>query len=165
MPRKSHALNGGIQAVRGNVVVFMDDDVRGGNVVAESHSAWIAENRQELADAFFLSGKVQLRWLPIENQYALAPLAVFDLGTNPGALVEPPFGAHMAFRKSMLEKYDGFPDRSKQTMKSRNASAFPPRGAAEFRVLATDLTARTRAYHGAPDNRVRKDYFLAWWFD
>lgn len=48
------------------------------------------------------------RWHSHDGRYALAPLALFDLGTEAVELNEPPFGANMAFRKTMFENYGDF---------------------------------------------------------
>ena len=45
------------------------------------------------------------RWFPVKARYALAPFAVFDLGSEAGQLSEPPLGTNMAFRKETFTRY------------------------------------------------------------
>ena len=47
-------------------------------------------------------------WLSLKDKYALAPLAVFDLGTQAGEMCESPFGTNMAFRREAFSTYGGF---------------------------------------------------------
>ena len=100
------------------------------------------------------------------GRYALAPLALFDLGEQPGQLTEPPFGTNMAFRKEMFEKHGGF------------RTDLGPRPGSEIRNEDTEFGARLLAqgerlryepsavvYHAVSEDRVRKKYYLDWWFD
>jgi cellulose synthase/poly-beta-1,6-N-acetylglucosamine synthase-like glycosyltransferase len=102
-------------------------------------------------------------WLPLNDQRTLAPLVVFDLGTNASDLSEPPFGTNMAFRRSLFEKYDGF------------RTDLGPRPGNEIRSEDTEfgqrlLNAGERlryepsavVYHEVPEHRMKKSYFLAW---
>ena len=107
---KSHALNAGIREARGDVLAFMDDDVTveptwlHNLTAALDSSEWAGSAGRILPEQTFSPP----RWLSLEGRYALAHLAVFDLGPAAGELTEPPFGNNMAFRKEMFEKYGGF---------------------------------------------------------
>ena len=102
----------------------------------------------------------------MENRYALAPLAIFDLGSEAHQLPEPPFGTNMAFRKEMFVKYGGF------------RKDLGPRPGSEIRGEDTEFGDRVLlagerlwyepaavVYHSLPANRLRKEYFLKWWYD
>jgi glycosyltransferase involved in cell wall biosynthesis len=168
-PGKSHALNLGIREARGDVLAFMDDDV-----VVEP--TWLQNLTAALNDSKWagVGGRIlpeqpfsPPRWIPLKNQNALAPLAVFDPGIEAGPLADTPFGANMAFRKSMFERYGGFrtdlgPQPGGKPQKSED-SEFGHRLQAAGEVFRYEPSALV--YHGVPRNRVRKDYFLAWWFD
>jgi glycosyltransferase involved in cell wall biosynthesis len=165
---KSRALNAGIQAARGNILAFMDDDVT-------VDPAWLQNLTATLdkGECVGAGGRIfpswncaPPRWLPRASRYSLAPLAAFDLGSEPGPLLEPPFGTNMAFRKAMFDKYGGF----------RNDLG--PRPGCEIRSEDTEFGGRLLAagehlryepsavvYHAVPQSRVRKEYFLRWWFD
>lgn len=167
-PGKSHALNSGISAARGNILAFLDDDVR-------VESAWLENLTAALHDGEWAGAGGRIlpewtsappRWLPREGRYALAPLAAFDLGHQACQLNEPPFGTNMAFRKELFEKYGGF------------RTDLGPRPGSEIRNEDTEFGWRLLAggerlryepsavvYHPVPDNRIQKKYFLAWWFD
>lgn len=101
----------------------------------------------------------------MNERYGLAPFAMFDRGQTPCELAEPPFGANMAFRKSIFEKYGGF------------RTDLGPRPGSEIRNEDTEFGARILAagerlryepgavvYHPVSQERLRKEYFLAWWF-
>jgi glycosyltransferase involved in cell wall biosynthesis len=165
---KSYALNAGIREARGAILAFVDDDV----IV---DSMWL-QNLTEAMDNEPWQGAggcilPQLDfspppWLAIEERYALAPLAMFQLGNDARELTEPPFGTNMAFRKEMFEKYGSF------------RTDLGPRPGCEIRSEDTEFGARllaagerlryepsARVYHGVPAHRLKKAYFLAWWFD
>ncbi len=91
--------------------------------------------------------------------------AQFDLGENPGELKEPPYGTNMAFRKKIFEKYGDF------------RTDLGPRPGSELRNEDTEFGRRIFAggerlyyvpsavvYHSIPEERVHKEFFLAWWF-
>ena len=101
----------------------------------------------------------------IENGYGLAPLALFDLGLEAGPLAEAPFGANMAFPKAVFAKYGGF-----------RVDLGPGSGThcgEDSDFVQRLLTAGERlwykplaiVYHPVPSNRLRKQYFLNWWFN
>jgi glucosyl-dolichyl phosphate glucuronosyltransferase len=167
-PGKSHALTAGIRNSRGDILAFMDDDVTVEptwlqNLTAALHNGqWVGSGGRILPEQTFAPP----RWLRLQDRYALAPLALFDLGPQAGALNESPFGTNMAFQKKVFEKYDGF------------RTDLGPRPGSEIRNEDTEfghrlLEAGERlryepsavVYHSVPENRVQKKYFLAWWFD
>jgi GT2 family glycosyltransferase len=108
-------------------------------------------------------------WLSFKGskgRYALAPLALFDLGDKACQLAEPPFGTNMAFRKEMFEKYGDF------------RTDLGPRPDSEIRNEDTEFGSRLLAegerlryepsavvYHPVAEARVQKKYHLTWWFD
>jgi GT2 family glycosyltransferase len=96
----------------------------------------------------------------------MSPLAVFDLGLEAGPLAETPFGTNMAFRKALFAKYGVF------------RTDLGPRPDNEIRSEDTEFGSRLLAageqlwyepsaivHHEVQQNRLRKQYFLAWWFD
>jgi GT2 family glycosyltransferase len=166
-PGKSHALNAGIQEACGDILAFMDDDV-----IVEP--TWLENLTSALRNGDWAGTGGRIvpgwncsppRWLPRSGQYALAPLAAFDLGLEAGPLLEPPFGTNMAFRRAMFDKYSGF----------RTDLGLRP--GSEIRNEDTEFGLRLLVagerlhyepsavvYHPVPQNRLRKGYFLAWWF-
>ncbi|MGO9863386.1 MAG: glycosyltransferase [Terriglobales bacterium] len=167
-PGKSHALNAGIQEARGDILAFMDDDV-----IVEP--TWLEALTSPLRNGDWAGAGGRIlpewsclppRWLPRSSRYALAPLVVFDLGLEAGPLHEAPFGTNMAFRRTMFDKYGGF------------RTDLGPRPGSEIRNEDTEFGLRLIAagerlhyepsavvYHAVPQDRVRKKYFLSWWFD
>jgi glycosyltransferase involved in cell wall biosynthesis len=165
---KSYALNAGIEAARGDVLAFVDDDVK----VAPD---WLHNLTSALRSTEFAgvggrilpeAGFIPPHWMDTRGRYGLGPLAIFDLGLEAGELKESPFGTNMAFRKEIFLRYGDFrTDLGPQPGNEiRNEDA-------EFgeRVLAAGerlwYQPSAVVYHTIPRERVRKGYFLAWWFD
>jgi glycosyltransferase involved in cell wall biosynthesis len=167
-PGKSYALNAGIRDAAGEILAFMDDDV-----VVEA--TWLENLTKPFRDGDWMGTGGRIlpdwtreppRWLQLVGRYALAPLAVFDLGPTAGQLDEPPFGTNMAFRKGMFAKYGGF------------RTDLGPHPTSQIRSEDTEFGRRLLAggerlwyepsavvYHPVAEERLEKKYFLAWWFD
>jgi len=167
---KSRALNAGVRHARGDILAFTDDDVTVEptwlqNLTAALYNGeWVGSGGRTLPKRSFLPP----RWLALEGRYALAPLAMFDLGNDVCELTETPFGNNMAYRKEMFEKYGGFRTDLGPCPGSRNPQKSED---SEFgcRLLAAGEQLRYEpsavVYHAVPEGRVQKEYFLAWWFD
>jgi len=169
---KSHALNAGIREARGDVLAFMDDDLTVEPTWLESLTAALDDS--EWAGA---GGRTLLAqkftppcWLALAGPYSLGGVlaALFDLGDKSCRLTQAPYGANMAFQKKMFEKYGLF---RTDLGPSPNSEIPRPNEDTEFgrRLLAAGERLRYEpsaiAYHPVPENRIQKDYFLAWWFD
>ncbi len=165
---KSYALNTGIREARGSVVAFMDDDVTVEPTWLRNlttpllHREWAGSGGRILPE----HGFVPPRWLPLNHRNVLAPLAVFDLGPDAGELAEAPFGTNMAFQKRLFETYGEF------------RTDLGPQPGSEIRNEDTEFGNRLLAagerlryepsavvYHSVPERRIRKKYFLTWFFD
>jgi glycosyltransferase involved in cell wall biosynthesis len=165
---KSYAANSAIQATRGDILAFMDDDTT-------VEPAWLENLVAPLRNPEYagVGGKIIAEWtcalpdwLPHTSQYGLAPLVSFDHGLDPKPLKETPFGANMAFRRVLFEKYGGFrPDLGPRGRR------FIPNDDSEFgsRLLAAGeqlfYEPRAIVHHPVTANRLQKDYFLRWWFE
>jgi glucosyl-dolichyl phosphate glucuronosyltransferase len=167
-PGKSYALNSGIAQAEGDVFAFMDDDVTVDPMWLQKLTAALLKGKWAGCGGRILPewSFPPPRWLPDRGRYALAPLAVFDLGLEAGRLAEPPFGTNMAFQKAVFSKYGGF------------RTDLGPRPGSEIRSEDSEFGSRLLAageqlwyeplaivYHSVPQNRLRRQYFLAWWFD
>ena len=169
-PGKSFALNTGVREAHGDVVAFTDDDVTVEPTWLQNLTACLDDG--EWAGA---GGRTLLshpfsppRWLTLAGPdnlgYVLAPL--FDRGPRPCELREPPYGANMAFRKEMFEKYGLF-----RTDLGPNREIPRPNEDTEFgrRLMAAGERLRYEpsavVYHPLLQDRVSKKYLLGWWFD
>jgi glucosyl-dolichyl phosphate glucuronosyltransferase len=165
---KSHALTSGIREAAGEILAFMDDDVTVDpdwlqNLTKGLHNGqWAGAGGRILPEQNFQPPG----WLPVHAKNGLAPFAFFDLGPQPGALTEPPFGTNMAFQRKLFKKYGGF------------RTDLGPRPGNEIRNEDTEFGERVLAageqlryeplavvYHSIPIERMKKSYFLEWWFD
>lgn len=167
---KSHALNAGVERARGTVLAFTDDDVIAAPGWLETLTRAPRSGECSGASGRTLPGSEfsPPPWLPLQDRYALAPLALFDRGDKPGPLNEAPFGNNMAFRKDVFARYGGF----RGDLGPQPGTGNPQKGEdSEFgqRILAAGEKLRYEAgaviYHDVPANRVDRKYFLDWWHD
>jgi glucosyl-dolichyl phosphate glucuronosyltransferase len=167
-PGKSYALNSGIAEAQGDIVAFMDDDVTVDPMWLQNLTAPLFKGKWAGCGGRILPGWncTPPRWLPDAGHRALAPLAIFGLGLEAGRLAEPPFGTNMAFQKVALANYGGF------------RLDLGPRPGSEIRSEDSEFASRLLAageelwyepsaivHHPVPQDRLRKQYFLTWWFD
>ena len=169
-PGKSFALNSGVREAHGDVLAFTDDDVSVEpswlqNLTASfKDGEWAGAGGRTLLEHTFLPP----RWLALEGPddlgWALAPL--FDRGLRQCDLHEALYGANMAFRKEMFEKYGLF------------RTDLGPCPGSEIRSEDTEFVRRLMAagerlcyepsavvFHPIPANRVQKPFLLARFFD
>jgi glycosyltransferase involved in cell wall biosynthesis len=166
---KSYALNFGIREARGDVLAFVDDDVTVQTTWLQHltipllNGEWVGCGGRILPEPGFSPPP----WLSLEGPLSQlgALCAYFDQGDFPKLLGKPPVGTNMAYRKEMFEKYGGFRE------------DLGPRPGSELRSEDTEFGRRLMAagerlgyvpsavvYHEISENRVRKEFFLAWWF-
>lgn len=110
IPGKSFALNSGIARAGGRVLVFTDDDVT-------FDRGWL---RGLLAafdapDCAGVGGQIvpvwpapPPRWYSATGPYALLPAVVRYQFDAAGPVTKPPYGANMAYRREMFERYGMF---------------------------------------------------------
>jgi glycosyltransferase involved in cell wall biosynthesis len=168
-PGKSYALNSGIRDASGKILAFTDDDL-------SVEVTWLANLTKPLLDPQYsgVGGRTLPKWkctppawLPLADLYALAPAAIFDPGGRSRELMEAPFGNNMALRKELFEQHGGF-----------RTDLGPSPGGLVCGGEDTELGERLLAagerfwyessavvYHPVGEDRMRQEYFLAWWFD
>lgn len=166
---KSHALNAAITEARGNILAFMDDDVTVEPTWLDRLTATLRDSEYAGAGGRILPARdfSPPGWLALEGPYSMggALYAQFDFGDKPRDLDQPPYGTNMAFRKEVFDRYGGF------------RTDLGPRPGSEIRCEDTEFGDRLMragerlryepaavVYHSIPPSRVRKDFFLAWWF-
>jgi glycosyltransferase involved in cell wall biosynthesis len=165
---KSFALNTGIRESRGDVLAFVDDDVTVEPTWLQNLTAplqdgsWAATGGRTLPSHSFSYP----RWFGPELLGILC--AHFDLGDTPCELTQAPYGANMAVRKAIFKKYGGF---RTDLGPSPNSDVPRPNEDTEFGRRVMDAGERLRyepsavVHHPVVEDRLKKEYFLGWWFD
>jgi glucosyl-dolichyl phosphate glucuronosyltransferase len=165
---RSAALNAGIRAAAGAVIVTTDDDVR---VEAD----WLTRGGAALErlGCDYVGGRVlpiwggpRPAWLPDHGGKHWAVIALLDYGAEPiefGARV--PLGVNMAFRRSAFDRaglFDPHTGRKAGTLLGQEVREWCIRArAAGLRgVYAPELSLR----HLIPASRLTRSYFRRWFY-
>lgn len=163
----SNARNAGISAARGRVVAFTDDDVTVEPKWLQSLTRPLLDNQCAGTAGRILLGEFQPpSWLAISGPHNLGgSLVQFDLGDEPVLLDRAPFGASMAFQKSVFERFGGF-----RTDLGRSGKSLIGNEDTEFgmRLIAGGLrllyVPQAVVYHPVLKERLTKKYFRSYWF-
>jgi glucosyl-dolichyl phosphate glucuronosyltransferase len=164
-PGKSYALNRAVRESEGAILAFVDDD-------ATVDPAWLRRLIAPLNDSAWSGsgGPVILQWsCPRPNWIStrnMAPLAGFNPPRGAGETQEL-FGTNMAFRRVMFEKYGPF-----RTDLGPTPTGEIPRTSEDTEFVERVVTGGEHlffepgavVYHPVPLHRLRKAYFLEWWF-
>ena len=162
------ARNAGIREARGDILAFVDDDVTVEptwlqNLTASLHDGqWVGAGGRIRAERDFSPP----RWLALDGPYSMGGvLVLFDRGDKAGELDWAPYGTNMAFRREMFEKYGGF-----RTDLGRCGDDLMSNEDTEFGRRLVSANERLRyepsavVYHAVIKTRLRKEYFLAWYY-
>lgn len=166
----SRARNAGIHQAQGEIIAFIDDDV-----IAEP--TWLQNLTAPLIDGQWAGAGGRIvpppdfsppDWLTVGGEMDLlgALLPLFDLGDQAGEMNRPPYGANMAFRKNMFEKYGNFRvdlGRCGTKLLMGEDIEFGNRLMSAGERLRYEPTAVVQ--HPVPEERLSKKYFRSWWID
>ncbi len=166
---KSWALNSGIQEARGDVLAFVDDDVT-------VESTWLQNLTGGLWSGEWAGAGGRIlpqwpctppSWLPEKEWFGRAPLTIFDVGPDAGPLTDAPFGTNMAFHRRVFEKYGIFrtdlgPGPNGKIRNNEDTELGRRLLAAGERLK---YEPKAVVHHSVPQNRLKRGYFLTWWFN
>ncbi len=162
------ALNAGIRAAAGEIIVTTDDDVR-------VESDWLdraAEGLERLG-CDYVGGKVlpiwsapRPEWLPNRGGRHWAVIALLDYGAEPkefGSLA--PLGVNMAFRREAFERaglWDNRVGRKAGTLLGQEVREWGLR--ARTAGLKGFYVPEMKVHHVIPADRLTKRYFRRWFY-
>jgi glycosyltransferase involved in cell wall biosynthesis len=168
---KGFALNTGVAASSGSIIVFTDDDVR-------VPTYWLEAGVRPLldrSDVAYTGGPVHPnweasppKWLAGNPGLLWGPIALLNYGPDGFVFEERkrvPLGVNMAVRRSLIDEVGGF------------HHAFDRRGGSLMGQAQVEFFARTRAtgarglyvprmelHHHVPANRMSHAYYRRWWY-
>jgi glycosyltransferase involved in cell wall biosynthesis len=160
----SSARNSGVNQAAGDILVFTDDDVLVEPTWLEKLTApLIAGECSGVAGKILPApGFVCPDWLALAGDWNQGGvLALFDPGASAGETKTPPFGANMAFRRDVFQRYGLFRTdlgRKGDNAMSNEDTEFGRRLIAGCARLWYQPSAVV--YHSIAENRVEKRYFL-----
>jgi glucosyl-dolichyl phosphate glucuronosyltransferase len=165
---KSFALNAGVEAACGQILVFTDDDV-------QLDPYWLL-NLKKVFDEYDCAGVAgrivatwtceKPGWLPTDGPYRLMDVIVqFDHGDSNRELRKLPYGANMAFRRGMFEKYGLFrldlgPRPGSKIYHEDTEFGLRVKNGGEKLLYAPEAVV----YHPVEESRVTKEYYQSWYF-
>lgn len=166
----SQARNAGIEAARGDILAFTDDDVT-------FEPGWLQSLTSDLETGEWAGagGRILRRWtcavpkwLSFQGPYERMsfPIFTFDKGEAQGQLDDFAAGANMAYRKEVFQKYGTF-----RTDLGRRGNVLLAGEEVEFARRLRSAGERLRyeplavVYHPVEEYQVSKDYFLKFWFN
>jgi glycosyltransferase involved in cell wall biosynthesis len=168
---RSAALNTGIGAASGSIIVTTDDDVR----VAED---WLDRAAEALVecDCDYVGGKVlplwgsaRPAWIPDHGGRQWAVIALLDYGDEPIPFFRfahrVPLGVNMAFRRHAFDRaglWDTSVGRKKGTLLGQEVREWMMRARAAG--LRGFYTPRTVVRHVIQRDRLNKRYFRRWYY-
>lgn len=168
-PGKSYALNTGVVQSQGAIIAFADDDTT-------VEPTWLERLTAPLrfGDWSAAGGPVVLQWSSPRPSWltmddTLAPLAGLNPDRQAGEISEPMlYGGNVAFRRAMFATYGGFrtdlgPSPNRETPRPNEDTEFVRRLLIAGERIFYEPSAIV--FHPVPACRLRKDYFLDWWFD
>ncbi len=165
----SHARNAGIRAARGDILAFTDDDITVDNKWLQNLTAPLTSGNYAGAGGCILAAHEFCcpKWLALEGEYNLGGvLALNNPRDGAGVTSQPLVGANMAYRADAFQRYGLFRTdlgRSGKSLLGNEDSEISHRLLSAGERLWLEPSAIV--YHGIPENRLTKTYFLRFWFD
>ncbi len=172
---KSHALNTAIEKSEGSILAFTDDDVN-----VDPHWVSAVHSIFNQYDCMGMAGRIRAvwnvpkpMWLAGEGPDRITgALVEFEFGDKPCLLTEPGFGANMAFRRVVFEKYGGFQTALGPFGYSLHSRIPAARGGEDVELFSRVIQAGEKIiyspsaliFHPVEKERTQKRYFKRWYF-
>jgi glycosyltransferase involved in cell wall biosynthesis len=163
----SCARNAGIRESQSEILAFTDDDV-----MVEADWLWNLTSVLHTREWAGAGGRIipvwpgpLPGWLSTADPNTMGPFGSFDLGTQPGPLTRPPYGANMAYRREVFKKYGDFRTdlgRSGRNLQGREDVEFANRLITGSESLWYEPGAVVR--HRVQQHYMEKQYVLRWWY-
>ena len=168
VPGRCAALNAGIAAAQGEIIVTLDDDVRVGPELLERVGAALAE-----LGCDYIGGRVyplwrgkRPAWIPERRTRCWAVIALSDEGDTPFELVHRmPLGAAMAFRRYCFDvagPWDTRVGRKARTLLGQEVREWCIR--ARRKGLRGFWAPGVVVHHVIHSDRLNKRYFRRWFY-
>lgn len=165
----SYARNTGIREARGEILAFTDDDIIVEKDWLQNLTRPLRTGKYAGAGGSILAANEFIcpEWLALEGEYNLGGvLALHNPGDPAGESTRSPVGANMAYRAAALQKHGGFRTdlgRSANSLIGNEDMEIGRRMLHGGELLWYEPSAIV--YHGIPENRLSKSYFLAFWYN
>jgi glycosyltransferase involved in cell wall biosynthesis len=169
---KSVALNTGVRNTPSEVLAFLDDDVMVEPPWLYSLTARLIRGEYAGSGGRTLPQQILSlpSWLSLDGPLGMGGMvaALFDLGNEPCELPRAPYGANMAYRREMFEKYGLFradlgPGPDGDVPRQSEDTEFGRRLIRAGEHLLYEPSAVV--YHPICEERLQRGYLLNWWFD
>ena len=167
---KSRALNAGIAAARGEILLFTDDDVT-------FEDAWIEGILGPFTDPDVsgVGGRIVPVWETDPPEWfaargplgLMSPVVELDLGDEQKDMTTPPFGANMAYRRDVFARHGTFredlgPGGGGGLLRGEDSElAWRVLGSSQRIVYAPDAVV----LHPVDPRRATKEYYRDWYYD
>lgn len=165
---KSFALNKGIRSAQGSILAFTDDDV-------QVDRKWLIGITECFAgsDCVGVGGRILPIWNSIKphwfdegGPYGPGGIVKLDFGEHPCELQRPVWGANMAFRRKVFDKYGLFREdlgpNPTNLVRGEDTEFCSRLIRGKEKIVYAPMAL---VFHPVEEERATKKYLKSWWFN